>query len=50
MPEKPRAGWESTFSEFRETPPKRIREALSAYVVGASPEQIRACGDTIPPL
>lgn len=50
MPEKPRAGWESTFKEFRETPPKRIREALSAYVIDASPEQVRAWDDSIPPL
>jgi hypothetical protein len=50
MTEKPRAGWESTFKDFREAPPKRIREALSAYVADASPEQIRAWDDAIPPL
>src|SRR5687768_12895103 len=50
MTEKPRAGWESTFEEFRDATPKRIREALSAYIVDASPEQIRAWNDAIPPM
>jgi hypothetical protein len=50
MTEKPRAGWESSFKEFRETPPRRIREALASYVSDASPEQIRAWDDAIPPL
>jgi hypothetical protein len=50
MTEKPRAGWESTFEEFQAATPKRIREALSAYIVDASPEQIRAWNDAIPPL
>jgi hypothetical protein len=50
MTDKPRAGWESSFKEFRETPPKRIREALASYVADASPEQIRAWDDAIPPL
>lgn len=50
MTEKPRAGWESTFNDFREAPPKCIREALSAYIAGASPEQVRAWDDAIPPL
>lgn len=50
MTDKPRAGWESSFKDFRETPPKRIREALASYVAHASPEQIRAWDDSIPPL
>jgi hypothetical protein len=50
MTDKPRAGWESSFKDFRETPPKRIREALASYVAHASPEQIRAWDDAIPPL
>jgi hypothetical protein len=50
MTEKPRAGWESSFKQFRETPSKRIREALASYIVDASPEQIRAWDDAIPPL
>src|SRR5215204_7538003 len=50
MTEKPRAGWESTFKEFREAAPRRIREALSSYIADASPEQVRAWDDAIPPL
>src|SRR5690348_6577797 len=50
MSEPPRAGWESSFKTFRETPPRRIREALASYIADASPEQIRAWDDAIPPL
>src|SRR5437899_7162807 len=50
MSDKPRAGWQSTFKDFRDAPPRRIREALSSYVVDASPEQVRAWDDAIPPL
>jgi len=43
-------GWESDFPSFRSAPPALIRERLSAFVVDASPEQIRAWRDSIPPL
>lgn len=50
MTDRARTGWESSFSEFRETQPKRIRERLVEFVPDASPEQIRAWDDAIPPL
>lgn len=50
MTDRPRSGWESSFSDFRSTPPKQIRERLAAFVVNASPEQRRAWDDSIPPL
>jgi Uncharacterized conserved protein (DUF2075). len=43
-------GWDSSFPEFREASPKRIREGLKAYIKDASPEQIRAWDDAIPSL
>jgi len=48
--DRARVGWESTFAEFREAQPKRIRERIKAFIKDASPEQIRAWDDTIPPL
>jgi hypothetical protein len=45
-----RYGWESSFSEFQETPPRQIRERLNAFVADASREQVRAWDDSIPPL
>jgi len=45
-----RAGWESGFSEFRDSEPKRIRERIAAFVRDATPEQIRAWDEAIPPL
>ena len=49
---EPRAryGWESDFPHFRSTPYPEIRDRLRSFVRDASPEQIRAWGDSIPPL
>ena len=43
-------GWSSTFPAFRATSARDIRTALSAFVRDASPEQVRAGDDSIPPL
>lgn len=45
-----RYGWESDFPLFSKTPPSTIREALAAFVTQASPEQLRAWSESIPPL
>ncbi|HEX6631022.1 MAG TPA: DNA/RNA helicase domain-containing protein [Gemmatimonadaceae bacterium] len=45
-----RYGWESAFPEFSSALPREIREALRAFVTDASPEQVRAWADAIPPL
>ena len=50
MSERPRSGWESDFTDFRETPSKKIRERLQSYVTDASREQVRAWDDSIPAL
>jgi hypothetical protein len=50
MTERARYGWESDFPTFRETPPRYIRDSLHRLVPDASPEQIRAWDDSIPPL
>jgi hypothetical protein len=50
MSEEARCGWNSKFPHFRSTPPKFIRESLSAYVKDAGPKQVRAWDDSIPPL
>jgi hypothetical protein len=50
MTDRARTGWESSFSEFREAQPKRIRERLVAFVRDPSPEQIRSWEESIPPL
>jgi hypothetical protein len=50
MTDRARTGWDSSFSEFREAQPKRIRERLVAFIRDASPEQIRSWDDSIPPL
>ena len=50
MPPPPPAGWDSSFSEFREADPKRIREQLAAFVADATPELIRSWAEAIPPL
>ena len=50
MTDRPRSGWESSFSEFREAQPRRIRERIAAFIKDASPEQIRAWDEAIPPL
>lgn len=48
--DRARYGWESDFPTFRETPPSQVRERLQEFVTDASPEQVRAWGDSIPPL
>lgn len=45
-----RYGWQSDFPEFHATAPGHIRERLQAFVRDASPEQLRAWADAIPPL
>lgn len=45
-----RYGWESDFPEFRSTPPSKVREQLESFLDDASPEQVRAWKDAIPPL
>jgi hypothetical protein len=50
MINRARSGWESSFSEFKDAQPKKIRERLAAFVVDASKEQIRAWDDSIRPL
>jgi len=50
MTDRARTGWESSFYDFKEAQPKRIRESLVAFVADASKEQIRAWDDSIPPL
>ena len=48
--ERPRYGWESDFPAFRSTPPAKVRERLESFLPDASPEQLRAWRDSIPPL
>ncbi|HEU4990717.1 MAG TPA: DNA/RNA helicase domain-containing protein [Gemmatimonadaceae bacterium] len=50
MSERPPAGWYSSLTDFHDTPPRRIRERLSAFIPDASPEQVRAWDDSIPRL
>lgn len=50
MTDRARYGWESSFDEFREAAPRKIRERLASFVTDASPEQIRAWDASIPPL
>jgi hypothetical protein len=45
-----RAGWESDFPTFRDSPPGTVRERLRAFIGDASAEQDRAWADGIPPL
>ena len=45
-----RYGWVSPFTGFRDTPALTIRTKLRDFIHDASPEQIRAWDDTIPPL
>lgn len=49
---EPRAryGWQSDFPEFKSSDPRAIRERLQSFVRDASPEQVRAWSDSIPPL
>lgn len=50
MTDRARYGWESSFDNFRDTPPREVRERLAKFVVDASPEQIKAWDASIPPL
>jgi hypothetical protein len=50
MTDRPRAGWDSDFADFRQTPARKIRERLAAFIRDASVEQLRAWDDAIPPL
>lgn len=43
-------GWQSDFLTFREAPPAYVTARLNGFVEDASPEQIRAWKDAIPPL
>jgi hypothetical protein len=43
-------GWGSSFPDFRSADVARVRERLQAFVVDASPEQLRAWMESIPPL
>jgi hypothetical protein len=45
-----RAGWESDFPAFKSAQPADVRKGLEAFIAGASPEQVRAWRDSIPPL
>ena len=50
MSERAATGWDSSFEEFREAPPKRIHERLRAFVRDASDAQLRTWSDAIPLL
>lgn len=50
MEEMARYGWGSDFPKFQSAEPKVVREALCKFVTDASPEQIRAWDNSIPPL
>ena len=50
MSSRPPAGWYSSLTDFTGTPPRNIRERLSAFIPDASPEQVRAWDDSIPQL
>lgn len=50
MTDRARTGWESSFPDFKDAQPLRIRERLAAFIADASPEQKRAWYDAIPPL
>lgn len=45
-----RSGWDSDFPTFRTAQPSIVRERLEEFVADASPEQVRAWRDSIPPL
>ncbi|BCS31261.1 hypothetical protein TBR22_A04610 [Luteitalea sp. TBR-22] len=48
--QRARYGWESDFPGFSASDPKAIRDRLQSFVRDASPEQLRAWTDSIPPL
>jgi hypothetical protein len=43
-------GWGSGFPEFRSADAARVRERLEAFIADASPSQMRAWAESIPPL
>jgi hypothetical protein len=45
-----RSGWESDFPAFQSAQPADVRKKLEAFISDASPEQVRAWRDSIPPL
>lgn len=45
-----RYGWESDFPTFRSAPVAKVSEKLRSFIADASPEQIRAWRESIPPL
>jgi hypothetical protein len=49
-PPRPRSGWDSSLPDFTYATPGAIRDRLQGFVRDASPEQIRAWTDSIPPL
>lgn len=49
-PGYPNCGWRSDFPTFREAEPAYITGRLRRFVTDASPEQVRAWKDSIPPL
>jgi hypothetical protein len=50
MTDRARHGWQSDFPDFRAAEPHQVRERLQHFLPDASPEQMRAWGDAIPPL
>ncbi len=50
MTPKSHSGWESDFPTFSGAQPSVVRERLGSFVSDATPEQVRAWSDSIPPL
>lgn len=50
MTDRARYGWASTFDQFRGASPVEIRGSLADFIRDASPEQVRAWDESIPPL
>ncbi len=48
--QRARYGWQSDFPEFSAAEPRAIRDRLQDFLRDASPEQVRAWSDAIPPL
>jgi len=48
MPKYERFGWQSDFEAFGGAKPREVREQLQAFVIDASPEQVRAWDQSIP--
>ena len=45
-----RSGWDSDFPAFKSAQPADVRKQLEAFIADASPGQVRAWRDSIPPL